>query len=237
MFDITGSPMGSLSFQLQLHPNHEIQNLLDQDITIRCPHCGVHAGMSAVSIPRYELVHRFKCQEVAIVYRCDSCNRPVVLQFKVSLSNPAPLSRDFTQIQNALEPFEHQYLKEDVADDFKEALTCYSHNCWNAFAAMCRRCLQSVASQLGATGTTRVEAQLRELKDMGIVDEETFTQLKQIMLSGHDGAHPHLPKLSSDRAQILLELMKDILYQLFVRPGKVAEAAKLRNAQKSPGPA
>ena len=33
----------------------------------------------------------------------------------------------------------------------------------------------------------------------------------------HDGVHPHLPKLSEERAAVLLELTRDALYQLFVR--------------------
>lgn len=141
---------------------------------------------------------------------------------------------------NALEPFEHKYLPQEVGDDFREALVCYAHDCWNAFAAMCRRCLQSVAQHLGADGSTKVEAQIKELKDMGVVDDESFAQLRQVMLAGHDGAHPHLPKLSRERAAVLLQLVKDVLYQLCVRPGKVREAAALRDAQRkgsSPGTA
>jgi len=68
---------------------------------------------------------------------------------------------------------------------------------------------------------------------MGVIDEEAFDQLKQIMLTGHDGAHPHLPKLSPERAGVLLELMKDVLYQLFVRQAKIREAAELRRQSAS----
>jgi hypothetical protein len=93
---------------------------------------------------------------------------------------------------------------------------------------MCRRCIQSVSASLGADGTSKVQAQLTELKDMGVADEETFQQLHHIMLAGHDGAHPHLPALSPARAAILLQLMKDVLYQLFVRPAKIREAGELR---------
>ena len=64
---------------------------------------------------------------------------------------------------------------------------------------------------------------------MGIIDKEEFVQLKRIMIDGHDGAHPHLPKLNEKRASILLDLMKDILYQLFVRKAKIVEAETLRN--------
>ena len=216
---------------LPLGSDNNLQHLLDSDLTLRCPHCSVTAGMSIVSVPRFELVHRFKVREIGLVYRCDSCNRPVVLLYEIELGNPIRIPDEFTQVQNALEPFEHQYLPAEVAEDFREALVCYAQNCWNAFAAMCRRCIQSVSTNLGAQGTTKVKNQLQDLKDMGVADEKTFEQLRQIMLSGHDGAHPHLPKLSRDRAAVLMQLMKDVLYQLYVRPGKIKEAAALRAQQ------
>ena len=68
---------------------------------------------------------------------------------------------------------------------------------------------------------------------MGVADEETFRILHQLMLSGHDGAHPHLPALSEARAAILMQLMKDVLYQLFVRPAKIREASALRKQSQS----
>ena len=151
------------------------------------------------------------------------------LRFKVmGLTNPLRLDDNFEQISVSLEPFEMQYLSSPVVDDFREALTCYANSCWNAFGAMWRRCIQSVSTALGADGTSKVQAQLTELKDMGVADEETFQQLHQIMLAGHDGAHPHLPALSPARAAILLQLMKDVFISFssgprrFVRRGNCA---------------
>jgi len=121
-----------------------------------------------------------------------------------------------------------QYLPAAIAEDFKEALISYSHLCYNAFAAMCRRCIQSVFIELGATGKDRVIKQLKDVQETASLDAETFDMLKQIIISGHDGAHPNLPKLSEERAGVLLEMMKDILYQLFVRQAKIQEAIELR---------
>ncbi|MCI0421528.1 MAG: hypothetical protein L0312_20265 [Acidobacteria bacterium] len=88
--------------------------------------------------------------------------------------------------------------------------------------------MQSISATLGAEGSNKVQAQLQELKAMGVADDETFEQLHAVMLAGHDGAHPHLPALSPARAAVLLQLMKDVLYQLFVRPAKIREAGELR---------
>ena len=81
---------------------------------------------------------------------------------------------------------------------------------------------------LGAEGKASVENQLKDLKAQANLDDDTYKMLKQIILSGHDGAHPNLPKLDQARADILLEFMKDVLYQLFIRGAKIREADELR---------
>ncbi len=91
-------------------------------------------------------------------------------------------------------------------------------------------CFTECGDRIGSEGTSRVQRQIENLHSMGVVDEDAFTELSAIMLIGLDGAHPHLPKLSPERASILLELMKDALYQLFVRKAKIEEAARLRKA-------
>lgn len=214
---------------MEIRAGDDIQHLIDNPVNLRCPHCSTQTALIPVSIPRHALLLRFRLTETGIVYRCSSCNKAVFLRFRIeSLTNPALLSDEFEQVTTALEPFEMQYLEGALLEDFQEALTCYANSCWNAFASMCRRCIQSISESLGATGTTKVQAQLEELKSMGITDEETFEQLRAIMLTGHDGAHPHLPALSQERAIVLLQLMKDVLYQLFVRPAKIREADALR---------
>jgi hypothetical protein len=216
---------------MEIKSDNNFQHLIDMPINLRCPHCCTLSALIPVAVPDFQMLHRFKLTETGIVYRCSSCNRAVFLKFNINaLTNPVQLSDEFVQISVSLEPFEMQYLTGDVAEDFQEALTCYANSCWNAFAAMCRRCVQSVSSTLGADGSNKVQAQLQDLKAMGIADEETFDQLHAIMLSGHDGAHPHLPPLSAARAEVLLQVMKDVLYQLFVRTAKIREASELRKA-------
>lgn len=93
---------------------------------------------------------------------------------------------------------------------------------------MCRRTVQSVAENLGATGSDKVTRQILEVKEAADIDDETFLGLKQIIIDGHDGAHPHLPRVTHERAAVLIELMKDVLYQLYVRKGKLQKAKDLR---------
>jgi hypothetical protein len=207
----------------------QIQHLIDAAPTVTCPHCSTRTTAIPVSVPRFGLIGRFELEEVGLANRCSACNRAIFLRYEVEhVGNPHRLSDNFELLERGLEPFETQYLAGPVKDDFSEALICYSTSCWNAFAAMCRRCIQSVCESFGAEGTTRVQGQLKDLEEMAVADSDTFAQLYQIMLTGHDGAHPHLPPLSAARAAVLLQLMKDVLYQLYVRPAKIREASELR---------
>lgn len=217
--------------------DNDPQGIFDNHFSIKCPHCSVQSNVSAVSIPRYEFLTRFQPRRLGIVYRCDACNEPIFIRFRVLKYDPSNnkivLAEGYEEVEVAQETFDFHYLPDAVQEDFREALTCYSHLCFNAFAAMCRRCIQSTSQELGAEGSNKVQNQLKDLKSMGVIDDEDFDQLKQIILTGHDGAHPHLPKLSRERADVLLELMKDVLYQLFVRKAKIQEAAKLRQEAAS----
>ncbi len=217
---------------MRLRNDNNPQDIFDHHYSLNCPHCGAYSNITAISIPRYEFLVRFKPKKVGIVYRCDSCNQPIFLEFDINnyhlSGNEIIFSENYKEIERPTETFDFLYLDEKVADDFREALTCYTNLCLNAFAAMCRRTVQSVCSDLGADGKDRVLNQLKDLKEMAEIDDETFTVFKQIIIDGHDGAHPHLPSLNKDRASILLELIKDVLYQLYVRKGKLQKAMQLR---------
>ena len=217
---------------MQIHNTNDPESVFDTHFTLNCPHCQSRANVTALSIPRYEYLMRFRPNKVGIVYRCDACNAPIFLKFDVvsydTSHNRIRISDAYEEIERPTEKFEFQYLPEQVRDDFREALTCYSTLSYNAFGAMCRRVLQSAFAELGAGGKDRVMSQLKEVKEAASIDDETYAILEQIIIAGHDGVHPHLPKLSRDRSAILLELMKDVLYQLFVRQAKIRESMALR---------
>jgi len=198
---------------------------LDNNLSLdRCPHCSV----SNPNLPHVWHTttenHSSRNQRNWKIYKCENCGGLITAyaphgKNNVSQIYPSKIS----------ETFDFEYLSGEVLEDFQEALNCYSNNCFNAFAAMCRRTVQSLATQLGSEGKDKVTKQLENLKSLLDIDEETFTILEQIIIAGHDGAHPHLPKLSPQRATVLLELMKDVLYQLYIRKVKIEESIKLRN--------
>ena len=90
---------------------------------------------------------------------------------------------------------------------------------------MCRRTAQSILTNLGAEGKSRVKKQLEAVKALAPdrIDDETYKIFEQIIIHGADGAHPNLPELSPGRASILLELMKYVLNEVYVTKQKLKE--------------
>jgi hypothetical protein len=170
---------------------------------------------------------RFKPKHVGLVYRCESCNSPIFLKFAVKTYAPdrVELSRKYVELERPKETFSFTYVPEEVEELFREALTCYSSACLNAFGAMCRRTARTVFADLGETGKLRVFDQFTDVKDMAEIDNETFNVVKSVVFDSEEEGYP---RLNPAQASVLLEMMKDMLYQCYVRKGKLQQAMMVR---------
>src|SRR6185437_1659557 len=70
--------------------------------------------------------------------------------------------------------------------------------------------------------------QLNELRDMAQIDPESFTAIKRVIFGSDADPGPALPALDDDQAGLLLETMKDLLYQAYVRRGRLQQAMVVR---------
>ncbi len=204
------------------------QNARDDRIRLECPYCGVHANMSPQSLPNAASLLRDKPKHVGLVYQCDACQAPVFLRFAVReyADQHIELMRNFTELERPKERFAFSYLPKHTEVLFREALACYSNNTFNAFASMCRRAARSAFDALGEGGKLRAFEELVSAQDIAEIDDETFKPIKNVLFG--TGEHEELPMLNRAHAGILLELMKDIFYQCFVRRGKLNRALKVR---------
>jgi Domain of unknown function (DUF4145) len=202
----------------------------EASFALNCPHCQVFAHLTAVSIPRFEQLVANKPTHVGIVYRCDSCGVPVFLKYQVKIyaANRVELSTNFHELERPREKFAFTYLSEECETLFKEALLCYAHSAFNAFASLCRRAAQAAFRDLGEAGKLKIYDQLTEIRDMAELDHDTFNLLKKIIFGNDADAHPNMPTLDARFAGIVLEVMKDLLYQSYVRRGKLQQAMMVR---------
>ncbi len=207
----------------QFHHDH------GQHFALTCPTCAVFSHITPVSTPRFSELLRYKPSETGLVYRCDNCNSPIFLKFPVKsyAGEQVELSSNYEEIERPTETFDFTYLPEDTETLFREALSCYSQSTLNAFASMCRRTVGHVFSDLGDAGRMRIFEQCNEIRQMADVDEETFDFVRKVLFDS-DGSRDSIPILNSSQAGVLLEFMRDILYECYVRKGKLQQAMMMR---------
>jgi hypothetical protein len=106
-----------------------------QGIALTCPHCQTLTHLTAVATPRFEDLSRRKPKHVGMVFRCDACAEPIFLKFVVKAYTAlrVELAANYVEIERARENFPLTYLPEEAEGLFKEALSCYSAGCFNAF--------------------------------------------------------------------------------------------------------
>ncbi|HEX9207884.1 MAG TPA: hypothetical protein VF851_06585 [Steroidobacteraceae bacterium] len=209
--------------------NSKLHHAQERSLAILCPHCQVYTHITAVSVPQFAELVSSRPNHVGVVYRCDSCNSPIFLKFAVKMyaANRVELANNFVELERAREKFNFTYLPEEVEQLFREALGCYSAGYFNAFASMCRRTAQTVYDDLGENGRLRIFEEIREAKELAEIDNDTFAVVKKVLFGGEGDPSP-LPELSPTEAGVLLELIKDMLYEAYVRKGKLQQAMMVR---------
>jgi len=205
-----------------------IDSGLDERIGLECPYCGMYAHMSPQSVPDAASLLRDRPKQVGLVYKCDACDSPVFLRFAVReyKDDRVELNRNFVELERPKERFAFSYLPKHTEVLFREALSCYSGNNFNAFASMCRRASVSAFDVLGEGGKLRAFEEVMVAQDITGIDDDSFAPIKAVLFGS--GQHEDLPMLDRAQAGILLEVLKDMFYQCFVRRGKLSRAIKVR---------
>ena len=200
----------------------------DEQIGLECPYCSVYSHMSPQSVPHAGDLLQHHPKHVGLVYRCDACQAPVFLRFAVKeySESQVELYRNFIELERPKERFAFSYLPKHTEVLFREALSCYSSNNFNAFASMCRRSAASAFAALGEGGRLRAFEEIVIAQDIAEIDDETFAPIKTVLFES--GQEEELPLLNRSQAGILLEVLKDMFYQCFVRRGKLSRAIKVR---------
>lgn len=199
-------------------------------LALTCPHCLVVSHITPQAVPRFAELNAVRPRQIGLVYRCDSCNSPIFLRHVVRNYTPAriELSPQFIEIERPKEKFSYTYLPEQIEVMFREALSCYSNGALNAFVSMCRRTMQAVFALSGESGRLRVFDELSDVRDMAEIDADSFSAIKRVIFGTDADPPPGLPTLDDDQCGLLLEVMKDLLYQTYVRKGHLQQAMVVR---------
>ena len=196
--------------------------------TMECPHCGAIGPMTVTAYPSFNKLKAERPAQVGIVLQCAGCKAPVFLRYRTRAwrddrveLHPLP-----QPVEQPPERFSLSYLPPAVAARFREALACFSSGLWQAFAAMCRQTARAVFEDVGDAGRLRVYDLVAEVQELGDIDEATFNAVRRIIFD--PDASKQEPEFDRRQAAVLLETMKDLLTQTYVRRAKLRQALKVR---------
>ncbi len=208
--------------------NRGLSRQSEEQFGLECPYCGIYSHMTPQSVPDFEKINKDRPKHVGLVYHCDACHAPVFLRFAVKqyTDNSIELYRNFIELERRKERFAFSYLPKHTEVLFREALSCYSNNNFNAFASMCRRAASSSFEAMGDSGKLRAFDEVMVAQDIAEIDDNSFEPIKKILFESSE--EEELPILNRAQAGVLLEVLKDMFYQCFVRRGKLTRAIKVR---------
>ena len=202
-------------------------------LTAHCPYdCNMPVGLTLISAPNHNLVHSHGLQEVGAVYMCNGCKKPIYVRYSNALRSGSDVHvHNAFQIQRVRPILKTENIKKkEVKQDIEETLDCYSVEAWNGFASMCRRTIQSICDDHDVKGKDKVKKQVKTFTENYNFDDDMKELLNQVALTGHDGAHPHLPPVSKERAEKLFAFMQEIVRQVYDLPAMLGESKQLREA-------
>ena len=208
----------------RLHHDH------DAGLALHCPHCSVLAHITPVSVPDFNALQLHKPSQVGLVYRCAACNAPIFLRFSVKLyaGSRVELAPNFVELERPRERFNFTHLPEDAELLLKEAFSCFSSACYNAFASMCRRVAQCAFADLGEEGKLSLYNELSNIRRLAELDDESFEVVRKVLFEIDLPGRQTLPSVNAFEAGVLLEVVKDLLYQAYVRRGRLQQAMMVR---------
>lgn len=211
---------------ITLHRDEGLLQPSEEQLGLECPYCGVYAHLSPQSVPDVGVLLDRRPKHIGLVYQCDACHAPVFLRFAIKAygADHVELFRDFFELDRPKERFAFGYLPKEIDVFFREALDCYSNGNYLAFATMCRRSANAAFSALGDGGKLRAFNEVMVAQRIADIDDDLFDAVKRVIF---DRSEPP-PILNRSQSGVLLEILKDLYYQCFVRRGKLNRAIKVR---------
>jgi hypothetical protein len=215
--------------QSERHVEHE-------GIALTCPQCRTLTHLTPIAVPRFEDLSRRRPKQVGVVFSCDACSEPVFLKFaaKSYTSLRIELAPNYIEVERAPEDFPLSYLPAESESLFKEALGCYAAGFFDAFGSMARRTAQSLFRELGERGKLELFDTLQEIRTLAELDDDLFADVRGVLFGADSDPWPNQPRLDQESAGILLEVMRDLLYQTFVRRARLVQAVNLRRGATMP---
>lgn len=185
---------------------------------LECKTC--EALVNAEPVATYELGDEFSTTYSLL--RCPKCKGPFLTDedaiFGLSCLYPRPDTRV------------NPNLPAPLKAAYEEAASCFKSKAYTATAIMCRKTLEGICVEHGATGRTLV-ASLKELKEKGVIENRLYEWADALRISGNEAAHDVNVTISAEDAKDIIEFTNALLEYVFTFRDKFEEF-KTRRAGK-----
>lgn len=205
---------------------------------VKCPNCRFNSHFKP-------LTHVYTPDEKAwIIQECDNCKELILTIFRstntVSSSHNGKyvlvLESSPVDIFPLFRPIPDDSIPSSVADDYSQAILCFSAGAFDASVVMSRRAIETTAILLGANPTDRLVDKIRFLETKGL--EKSLVELaSEIRLFGnvpaaHPDKHDLLRKVKPEESKIILDFLEAFLESLYIRPAKIQKFKSKRTSKK-----
>lgn len=182
---------------------------------VECPRC--EATVDAAVVGEYEHFDQDfddEPEKVQLV-RCPRCGAPLVVGYQFLFGGTddpwdGPF-RIFPPREKGLSP----QVPRRIRAAYEEAHRCFRSRSYTAAAIMCRKALEGITKEQGATAHVLAQA-LRQLRDSGAIDERLFQWSEALRVTGNDAAHGVDVAISREDAEDALHFTEAIADYLFV---------------------
>lgn len=156
---------------------------------------------------------------------CPSCREPFLVRQEEygedELSEPEVLYPQIARINSNL--------PKPILAAYSEADACFRARAYTAAVIMCRKTLEGICAEHGASKQPLV-SQLKELKDRGVIESRLFEWADTLRISGNEAAHEVKVSFTSEDARDLLEFTNALIEYVFTFRDKF-EAFKKRHSR------
>ena len=127
-----------------------------------------------------------------------------------------------------MERFNFAHLPENVAAAFQDTLGCHKNGLMHAYLAMCRLTMQAVFDDLGDGARLRIFDQVDEIIELAEADERVARIVRRTLFDSDGKELQFRSDIDRETTGILLEIMKEILYQTYTRKALLQQKLKMR---------
>jgi len=196
-----------------------------EPIVRECPHCGVHAPMVPSATPSFDALKKARPHHTGVAFRCAACNEPRFARAAIRSfgDDRIILSANLVEVERPKEHFQYNYLPKETGLLLREAFGCYAADLTLAFAVLCRHSIASAARAELAVSEATFERLFDDTCRLAEIDRETRQIMHQALFMTSA-----TPEIDADQAAMLIEIIKDIFQQRFVRTAKLKRAIQMR---------